>query len=377
VVAVAAMVLSIAGCDVVRAGTKCRAGAAPGRDATHVLLCQKGKWTRSLTIQQAADIIISTWPTTVEVLSGGGQTTGIGSSFGEVSVRVSRKDGSVVKSADVVFSGPSSGASIAAPSGLVATDSNGIARFTPIANSAIGGYGVTAAVNGGYSPYVVFGLNNSSAAASSISVVSGSGQTAAAGTQFANPVVVTAVDRFGNTITNTKFQFSTAAAGVWLGPAEAYAGDDGRASTTIGTGNRAGTVTIAVQVVGADVATTFNLNVIAGAIDHSFDFFTGDDQTANPASDLQFANRVNNPLNVGMVDMFGNPVVNQPVQYAIVPIDAGSGGTFDATSTELATILSAADGIAKAQLHDNGTGGTFQVVATVDGGVIHTFTVNP
>ncbi len=377
----AASLLTVAGCDMVKQGAKCRNGAAPGRDATHVLFCQGGKWKRVMTIGQAADFIMSTWPSNVELLEGGGQTTGVGEAFGQVVVRVTRKDGQPVKGADVVFKGPDSGAGLAAPSGLIATDANGVARFTPVANSQLGGYAVSATVNGGTSPYVVFGLNNGAAPASSIVVVSGAGQSAAAGTQFA-PVGVKAVDRFGNVVQYKNFEFSSPVAGVWFGPAQAFAGEDGIATTTIGTGNAAGTVPVTVKVVGTDTATTFNLTVVAAAIDHTLDFFTGDNQSANPTSDPQFPRRVNNPLNVGMLDRFGNAAAGQPVIFTIQP-SGGASATFDATpnttvtSATTATITAEADGIAKARLTGNGTPGTFTVVASFDGRT-RTFTVtNP
>ena len=64
------------------------------------------------------------------------------------------------------------------------------------------------------------------APASSIVVVSGAGQSATAGTQFA-PVGVKAVDRFGNVVQYKNFEFSSPVAGVWFGPAQAFAGDPG------------------------------------------------------------------------------------------------------------------------------------------------------
>lgn len=382
VLALAATVLTVAGCDMVKAGAKCKATSGPGRDATHVLFCQGGRWKRVMTIGQAADFIMSTWPSKVELVDGGGQTTGVGEAFGQVSVRVTRKDGQPVKGADVVFKSlAESGASLAAPSGLIATDADGIARFTPVANDQLGGYGVSATVNGGTSPYVIFGLNNGAAPASSIVVVGGGGQSAAAGTQFA-PVSVKAVDRFGNLVQYKNFEFSSPVADVWFGPAQAFAGEDGVATTTIGTGNKSGTVPVTVKVVGSDTSTTFNLTVVAGAIDHTLDFFTGDNQSANPSTDLQFPNRVNNPLNVGLLDTFGNAVVGQPVVFEIQP-NGGASATFDATanttvtSATTATVTAESDGIAKARLTGNGTPGTFTVVATFDGRT-HTFTVtNP
>ena len=366
VVALAATLLAVAGCDTVKAGAKCRNGSAPGRDATHVLFCQGGKWKRVLTIGQAADFIVSSWPTQVELVGGGGQTTGIGSSFAQVVVRVTRKDGSPASGADVVFEAPSSGASLATPKVTVATDAQGYASFTPVANNVLGGYAVSATVNGGYAPYVVFGLNNAAGAAASIAVVSGGGQSAVAGSgQFAAPVVVKAVDRAGNTLTNTKITFSTPAPGVWFGPAEAFAADDGLASTNIGTGNVSGAIPITATVAGTSASLTFDLTVVAGAVNHDNDRSTGSPQSANPAGD-QFPNRVNNPLNIFLTDTFGNAVVGEPVQYTIVP-NGGASGTFDVNGGTTATFLVESDGSAKARLHGNGVSGTFTVTTSFAG----------
>lgn len=61
---VSSMVFVLAGCNMAKVGAKCRNGAAPARDATHVLFCQKGKWARVMTIGQAADFIMSGCPST-------------------------------------------------------------------------------------------------------------------------------------------------------------------------------------------------------------------------------------------------------------------------------------------------------------------------
>ena len=55
-----------------------------------------------------------------------------------------------------------------------------------------------------------------------------------------------AVDRFGNVVQYKNFEFSSPVAGVWFGPAQAFAGEDGIATTTIGTGNKSGTVPVTV-----------------------------------------------------------------------------------------------------------------------------------
>lgn len=372
VLAVATTAFGLAGCNMAKVGAKCRNGAAPARDATHVLFCQKGKWARVMTIGQAADFIMSGWPSNVELLDGGGQTVGLGDAFGQVSVRVTRRDGQPVKGADVLFAGPASGASIAAPSGLIATDSNGVARFTPVANSVVGGYAVTATVNGGTRPSVTFGLNNAAGRAASVVVVSGNDQTAVAGTQFAQPVVVRAVDRFGNTVTYKNIEFSTSAAGVWFGPAEAFAGDDGKASTTMGTGNLARTVPVTAKVVGTDASVTFNMHVVAGpAVAANFHMTSGNGQTSRSSTDPDYPLRFDNPLVVAFSDLFGNPVSGQTATWAIVD---GGAGTASATMTVAA---SDADGLARARLTSNGIAGTFQVTATAFG-ITETFNLtNP
>lgn len=48
-------------CKVARVGASCRPTEGPARNSTHVLLCQKGRWQRSVTLGQAAEFIMSPW----------------------------------------------------------------------------------------------------------------------------------------------------------------------------------------------------------------------------------------------------------------------------------------------------------------------------
>jgi hypothetical protein len=50
------------GCDVARAGTRCSPNGKWGRDATYVLQCQNGRWRRTITIAQYAQIVIANLP---------------------------------------------------------------------------------------------------------------------------------------------------------------------------------------------------------------------------------------------------------------------------------------------------------------------------
>lgn len=83
-----------------------------------------------------------------------------------------------------------------------------------------------------------------------------------------------------------------------------------------------------VKVVGTDTATTFNLTVVAAAIDHTLDFFTGDNQMPTRPRIRSSHDTLNNPLNVGMLDRFGNAAAGQPVIFTIQP-SGGASATLD------------------------------------------------
>ncbi len=57
--------VALPGCDMAKAGARCRPNGAWGRTSTHVLHCEKGRWRNTgLTLQRAAEIILSSRPTT-------------------------------------------------------------------------------------------------------------------------------------------------------------------------------------------------------------------------------------------------------------------------------------------------------------------------
>jgi alpha-tubulin suppressor-like RCC1 family protein len=77
VVLVGAVVLSgLAGCDVRVAGTKCKVNGSTARDKTHVLVCTKGRWRKTITIGDAAKILVAVINahTPREVVAGNGHT---------------------------------------------------------------------------------------------------------------------------------------------------------------------------------------------------------------------------------------------------------------------------------------------------------------
>jgi hypothetical protein len=55
---VAMMSMALTGCQVARAGARCRPNGAWGRDSTFVLHCQNGRWVRTITIARFAQILL-------------------------------------------------------------------------------------------------------------------------------------------------------------------------------------------------------------------------------------------------------------------------------------------------------------------------------
>ncbi len=51
-------------CQVGKAGNRCRPSGDWGRDSTHILHCENGRWHRSMTIQQYANILLAPKPST-------------------------------------------------------------------------------------------------------------------------------------------------------------------------------------------------------------------------------------------------------------------------------------------------------------------------
>lgn len=75
-VVAAVVTVGLSSCEVRRAGTRCRVEGATAQDATHVLVCQRGRWRRTITKFQAALILIAVVNarTPVGVAAGNGHT---------------------------------------------------------------------------------------------------------------------------------------------------------------------------------------------------------------------------------------------------------------------------------------------------------------
>jgi len=142
---------------------------------------------------------------------GNNQSAAVTAAFAQpLTVTVTSNDPGVGASGiPITFTAPTSGASgtfAGGTSATVNTDTNGVATSSTFtANTVAGSYTVTATGGGGTA---TFTLTNTAGAAASISVVSGSNQTAQIGAVFAVPLTVRVFDAHGNPVPNITVTFA-------------------------------------------------------------------------------------------------------------------------------------------------------------------------
>jgi hypothetical protein len=156
--------LALPGCQRAKAGTKCRVGAAPARDATYVLLCVKGRWKRSLTVAQATRIgnsipvkIEAASSTDISVVASDG--SGNGGVAAELAVRVTAFTGVPLVGGRLhwsVESGPNGvdvrSLPLEGPDDSITAQSrtnvNGVATIGVVSPPLAGGYVIAARIDG-------------------------------------------------------------------------------------------------------------------------------------------------------------------------------------------------------------------------------------
>jgi hypothetical protein len=196
---VTALVVTATACQTVKAGTRCRANAGTARDATHIMVCKNGKWTRLMSIGQAAQAVMALQPSFIEGYSSDASVAG-SSTPGTVRAHVLR-GGSMAPAvgAEVTFTMPTSGpGGTIIGSSTVKTDANGIAVLQYAPNTIAGAFEVTAKV-GAVAPIQIRKIN-APAAAENVVAVSGGGQTTSVSQEFPETFVLRITDRYGNVV---------------------------------------------------------------------------------------------------------------------------------------------------------------------------------
>ena len=355
----------LTGCDMVKAGARCRAGAPAGRDATHVLFCTNGRWKRALTIGQAANFILSTVPGKIESVTTGIPSAPAGEAISSpLAFKVTSRTGTPLAKAKVKISSTGTGAGLSASSPTTGeTGADGVVQFlTATVTSVVGIFDVTAKVEG--TDFVATAkVNVVPAAASKLTIVSGDHQTFTAGSNVPVPMAVKLTDSFGNPIGGKKILVEWAA-GLQSGLAKSVITTDagGVAATPAGTGPGLPVSTPATA--GAfpvyfyaerefsSVATTFNHTTVAGPPG-----IITLESLASPLSAVA-GEAFGEPLAVKVTDFSHNPVSGATVTFTVVPA-AGADAVLSAP-----TAVTGADGRAQVTATAGSTAGDYTITVT-------------
>ena len=168
--------------------------------------------------------------------------------------------------------------------------------------------------------------------ASSVTVVSGSGQTATVATSLASPVVLQVNDQNGSAMAGVVVTLSMGAGGGSVPSTQLTTDSNGQVSVSWTLGTVAGTDTLVATVgslPGLDVVATATPGAPA-----NLDLVSGDNQTAAAGTALPSA------LTVKVTDQYGNAVSNVAVTFS-----DDANGTFASTTVTTDTSGMASDTI--------------------------------
>ena len=216
--------------------------------------------TYGLTGSQSGITVQAASGRTVTIQSGGTQTVANGTSFSPLQVKVTDNCASnPISGVVATYAAPGSGASATLGSTTATTNSSGLASVTASPNGTLGNYNVTVTIPGG--SFATFSLTNTVGPASKVTLVSGSGQTAALGAAFASPLIAQVTDAYNNSVSGAQVTFSAPGSGASAtftgNPATSNAG--GQASVTATANATNGTYTVTASVTGGSTSASFSL----------------------------------------------------------------------------------------------------------------------
>jgi uncharacterized repeat protein (TIGR01451 family)/MYXO-CTERM domain-containing protein len=265
-------------------------------------------------------------PPTVNITSGNNQGAALGAAFASpLTVHVLDSAGNPIVGGTVVFSVPGSGASVVLSAASATTNASGFATVTATANATAGAYAVVAGLSGTPTT-AAFSLWNYGVA-TTISVVSGNGQSAVTGVAFA-PLTVLVRDAASQPVPNVSVAFGAPAAPgatAVLGGSPATTDAAGHASAGATAGQTAGGYSVTATASGVAAPATFTLTNLAGAA-ASIIASGGSPQTTLIGSGFTL------PLVVTVRDAFGNPVSGVAISFS-PPVSGASASLIPASGT--------------------------------------------
>lgn len=255
--------------------------------------------------------------TTISISSGNNQSDSAGAQLPQpLAVLVTDQYGNPMSRENVTFTDNGAGGSFS-NGATVATGANGIASDSYTLPSS--GVAVTIdATAAGLSSPAVFTENAAAQTATKITVVAGSYQTAAAGTQLPVALTVQVVDQYGNPVAGNLVTFSdNGAGGSFPNGNTAATGANGEATANYSLPTSVTNVTINATAAGVATPAIFSETGIAGPA-ANLAIASGNYQTAPNGTTLP------QPLVVLVTDQYNNPVSGVTVGFN----DSGAGGTF-------------------------------------------------
>ena len=219
------------------------------------------------------------------------------------------------------------------------TDTAGQASAVWVLGSTVGTQTVTASVVGRDSLRVTFQAGAEAAEPARLEYVSGDAQTTAVGTAVPDPLVVRALDQFGNPVAGVEIDWEAESGSV--DPGSSLTGPTGEAQASWVLGSSTGAHTaraLSGNLAGSPI--TFTGTAIPGTASRLV-LVSGNNQSASPGQEL------NDPLVVRLVDQDGNGVPGRAVSWVV----GVGGGSVSATS-------STTDGGGEAQVRWTVGGGT-------------------
>jgi hypothetical protein len=265
-------------------------------------------------ISDRATVSLVPAPTSITLVSGGGQTGIVGTALTTAAVvQVNAADGLGVPGVTVSFA-PAPGGHVGSASAT--TDASGRAS-TSLTLGTVAGVQIFGANAGALTAVVPETALPGGPAA--IAAISGSGQTDTVRKSLAT-LVARVADQFGNPVTGIMVSWARSAGDGSLGGTSSTTGGDGRATMTYTLGNVVGDESVTASVGGVASPATFTFHAVAAA-PSTIAAVSGNAQTGRVGTALSA------PLVVRVADDVGAPVAGATVNWT------ATNGSVSATST--------------------------------------------
>lgn len=262
-------------------------------------------------------------PVRIVLVGGDGQTGAAGTALPQpFTVEVQAADGLPVAGETVSFSAVTAGGTVA--TATAATDAQGRASTAIKLGTAAGRYEFRA-VSGSLGAVTVK-ADATPAAAATITMLSGDGQSATVGTALASPLVVKVKDAFGNLVAGQTVKWQLVSGTGTLSAATSVSDASGHASVSYVAGAVPATESVKATLDGTTSTVTFKATATLGAPSQIL-IASGDAQTGDEGSMLA------SPLVVLVKDALGNPVPGAQVTWAVT--------TGNATLSQATTVTDA------------------------------------